>query len=168
MVAPCLPEVFSTSNTGLWFLRQSVSALLDVVPPLLCRLYDVVYVALCTKVSRTQDTFGSAAQWLRLDDFKAFRSPPNSVLSMSLAWCYGARCHLFPVRSTPSWSRQLCSGSDGGFILLKGSFFFPRSPCARSGRGIRFHCMLLATFYKGLSTNWINHEFNAFDLIGLK
>jgi len=28
------------------------------------------------------------------------------------------------------------SGSDGGFFLLKGSFFSPQSSRARSGRGI--------------------------------
>jgi len=28
------------------------------------------------------------------------------------------------------------SGSDGGFFLLKGSFFSPQSPRARSGRGL--------------------------------
>ena len=40
----------------------------------------------------------------------------------------------------PSWSRQMAtfpgSGSDGGFFLLKGSFFSPQTPCARSGREI--------------------------------
>jgi len=41
---------------------------------------------------------------------------------VSLAWCYGACCPL----PTPSWSRQMAAlpGSDGGFCLLKGSFFF--------------------------------------------
>ena len=41
---------------------------------------------------------------------------------VSLAWCYGACCPLFPVLSTPSWSRQMSalpgSGSDGGFFLF--------------------------------------------------
>ena len=54
--------------------------------------------------------------------------------------CYGVCCPLFPVLSTPSWLRQMAtlpgSGSDEGFFLLKGSFFFPQSPRARSGREI--------------------------------
>jgi len=58
---------------------------------------------------------------------------------VSLAWCYGARCPLFPVLSAPSRWRQMAvlpgSGSDGGFFLLKGSFFSSQSPRARSGRG---------------------------------
>ena len=58
---------------------------------------------------------------------------------VSLAWCYGACCLLFPVLSAPSWSRQMAalpgSGSDGGFFLLKGSFFSPQSPrAAQDGR----------------------------------
>ena len=40
----------------------------------------------------------------------------------------------------PILSRQMAallgSGSDGGFFLLKGSCFFPLSPCAHSGWGI--------------------------------
>jgi len=58
---------------------------------------------------------------------------------VSLAWCHGVCYPLFPVLSAPSRSRQMTTlngfGSDGGFFLLKGSFFFPQSPCARSGWG---------------------------------
>jgi len=50
---------------------------------------------------------------------------------VSLVWCYGACCPLFSVLSAPSWLRQMAalpgSGSDGGFFLLKGSFFSPQS-----------------------------------------
>jgi len=56
---------------------------------------------------------------------------------VSLAWCYGACCPFFPVLSTPSCSRQMAallgSGSDGGFFLLKGSFFIPQLPHVHSG-----------------------------------
>jgi len=51
------------------------------------------------------------------------------------------------------------SGPDGGFFLLKGSFFSPQSPRARSGRGIGFNW---------LSMNWTNVEFHEIDLIGLR
>jgi len=59
---------------------------------------------------------------------------------VSLAWCHGACCTLFPVLLTPNWLMQMAalpeSGSDGGFFLLKGNFSSPHSPCACSGREI--------------------------------
>ena len=46
---------------------------------------------------------------------------------VSLVWCNGVCCPLFPVLSNPSWLRQMAalpqSGSARGFFLLKGSFF---------------------------------------------
>ena len=55
---------------------------------------------------------------------------------VSLVWCNGVCGPLFPVLSTPSWSRQMAnlpeSGSARGFFLLKGSRSSPQSPHACS------------------------------------
>ena len=95
---------------------------------------------------------------------------------VSLTWCCGACCPLFPVLWTPSWSRRMAP-----FLSLVVSVFLPvfvkflfsclylmdaRDGMIKSKRSTDAICWFPGIIFFN-SMTWINLDFNEFDLMGL-